>query len=433
MANIKIKISEIMDKAPGGFDNETTLIRVPKLLRATLNLNIGQDLALSSINGDQVVLTVFPAYKDDALTDDKHCYVTNNVFNLINILPTTLDANPITSITLGCDPEFFLVDNETNQLLRANMFLDKWGEIGHDGILAELRPKPALHPKILTNNIYNLIKNTRNLLEQNTCGYDPSRIMLYGASSFKTKLQQQFTSSAPIYATAGFHLHFGLPTRILGISVETNNIMHKISNIMDYYVGIPSALLEQTKDYNRRSNTCVSYGKPGDYRLDQRTFEYRVPGGSLLRHPVLTEGLFTLGSIVVTDFISKLKEATNDFNDISVNNVNSIMHNGLPLYTDLPNLNKLFSIICTPSLIEARHMLEDIYKNFSKMVTFVENKDSLNNLFSLITNPEQINNNIEENWRNFYEHRPNLCGPRDASKINSTASDILETQLGTCA
>ena len=60
---MKIKTSNIMDQAPGGYENENTLMRVPRLLRETLGLVIGQDLVLTSINDDPVVLTVFPAYK----------------------------------------------------------------------------------------------------------------------------------------------------------------------------------------------------------------------------------------------------------------------------------------------------------------------------------------------------------------------------------
>ena len=321
-----------------------------------------------------------------------------------------------------------MVDNKTNSLLRANAFFKKWGEVGHDGILAELRPKPALQPKTLTDTIYELIKKTRELLESNTADYDPSRIMLYGASSFKTALKQQFMESAPIYTTAGFHLHFGLPPRILGMSPETVCLMHIIANIMDYYVGIPSVLLEQTLDYNRRSNTSVSYGKPGDYRLDHRTFEYRVPGGSLLRHPLLTEGLLTLGSTVINDFISKIKKATNDFNDISVNNIKSIMQQGLPLYTNIPNLHEAFNIICSPTLNEARKHLGNIFKNLSNMNNFGENSEVLNTFFSLIDNSSHINNNIENNWRDFYEHELNVRGSSHAYKINGTTGCLLETQ-----
>lgn len=425
---MNIKTSNIMNQISGDYENENTLIRVPRLLRETLNLVIGQDLAFTSVNGNPVLLKVFPAYKEDAITDDAYCYVTHNTFTLINTALSNLQTKPITSITLGCDPELFLVDNKTNTLLRANAFFKKWGEVGHDGILAEIRPKPALQPKILTNNIYELIKKIRTLLELNTANYNPDRITLYGASSFKTALKQPFMGSAPIYTTAGFHLHFGLPPSILGMSPETACLMHKITNIMDYYVGIPSVLLEQTLDYNRRSNTSVSYGKPGDYRLDDRTFEYRVPGGSLLRHPILTEGLLTLGNVVINDFVNKIKEATNNFNNISVDNITLIMQQGLSLYTNIPSLHEAFSIICSPTLNEARSRLGTIFKNLSNMNNFGENSRILNTFFSLIDNSNHINNNIEDNWRSYYEHELNVRGSSHAYKTYSTTGCLLETQ-----
>lgn len=427
MANIKIKTSEVMDRTPGGFGNENTLIRVPQLLRTALNLDVGQDLSLTSIHGDPVVLTVFPAYKTDAVTDDEHCYVTSEIFSLINTAPPDLHAKPITTITLGCDPEFFLVDIQTKQLLRANAFFKKWGEVGHDGILAEIRPKPALKSRVLTNNIYTLIKETRRLLDINQMDYDSNRIMLYGASSFKTDLRQQFMGSNPVYATAGFHLHFGLPSRLLGMSPETGNITHKLANIMDYYVGIPSILLEQSDDYNRRSNTLVSYGKPGDYRLDHRTFEYRVPGGSMLRHPILTEGLIALGSVVAADFVGKLKRATDNFNNISIDNITNIIHRGLPLYTNLPSLSQLFSLICSPTADTARSFIDGIFNNLSKMDTFGENSEILNAFFSLINN-NKINNNIENNWRTFYGNEHNVRRSSYAAQTVCTTGSILEAK-----
>lgn len=424
MSNINIKISEIMSQDNGVYEEEDNIIRIPKVLREQMGLSIGQDITLTSVRGAPIILTINPAYKADADTDNNYCYVSGTIFNLINIT-NQYQIKKIDSITLGCDPEFFLVDNKTRQLLRASSFFKKWGEIGHDGMLAELRPKPAINPAILTDNLYELITQTRQILNLNLNSYDPNRITMFGASSYDTGLQQAFGHGTNIHATAGFHLHFGLPKELLGSTAETISAMCKISNVMDYYVGIPAILAEQASDYKRRNNTCVSYGKPGDFRLDNRTFEYRVPGGSLLRHPALTYGLINLGSFVITDVVNKLKGETNDFKDISTDKIDIAIGK---FYPEVPDLNTLFNIMCSPNVLGAEKLTGGILKNLSNMIDFGEKEKDILSFFDTIKNSKHINNNIEANWRKTYDSKSNVCGCSNTKNINCTGSKLFKTE-----
>jgi hypothetical protein len=424
MSNINIKISEIMSQDNGVYEEEDNVIRIPKVLREQMGLSVGQDITLTSVRGAPVVLTINPAYKADADTDSNYCYVSGTIFNLVNIA-NQCPVEKIESITLGCDPEFFLVDNQTRQLLRASSFFKKWGEIGHDGMLVELRPRPATNPGILTDNLYELITQTRQILNLNLNNYDPNRIMLFGASSYDTGLQHAFGHGSNIHATAGFHLHFGLPKKLLGSTAETINAMCKISNVMDYYVGIPAIIAEQTNDYRRRNNTCVSYGKPGDFRLDNRTFEYRVPGGSLLRHPALTYGLINLGSFVITDVINKLKGETNDFEDIGNDKIDIAISK---FYPEIPDLNALFNIMCSPSVSEAEKLIGGILENLSNMIGFGEKEKDIISFFNVIKNSEHINNNIEANWRETYDSQPDICRRSHTENVDCAGSKLFKTE-----
>ena len=424
MGNIDIKISEIMSQDHGEYEEEDNIIRIPKVLREQMGLSVDQDVTLNSTKNTPVVLTVKPAYKADVNTSSNYCYVSGSIFNLVN-MTNACPIEKVSSITLGCDPEFFLVDNQTKHLLRANTFFKKYGEIGHDGLLAELRPRPAIDPGTLTDNLYELIKQTRQILELNLNNYDPNRIMMYGASSYNTGLQQSILHGTDIYATAGFHLHYGLPKEFLGSTAGTIGIMCKIANVMDYYVGIPAIIAEQQGDYKRRNNTCVSYGKPGDFRLDNRTFEYRVPGGSLLRHPTLTYGLINLGNFVITDIVSKLKGRTNGFEDLSIGKVNLLVDE---LYPKVPDLNTLFNVMCSPSVTDARSLMGGIRDDLSNMIGFGEKETDILSFLNTVECADYINNNIEVNWRNIYESQPDVCRPSYAQDSICAGSKLLEAK-----
>src|SRR6056297_319610 len=119
MGNINIKISEIMSQDDGMYEEEDNLIRIPKILREQMGLSVEQDIKLTSTKNIPILLTVKPAYRADVDIDSNYWYVASSSFNLINIVDTC-PIKKVNSITLGCEPEFFLVDNQTHQLLRAN-------------------------------------------------------------------------------------------------------------------------------------------------------------------------------------------------------------------------------------------------------------------------------------------------------------------------
>ena len=406
MNNIKIKISEIMNNNIRLYNNENHILRIPRELRQKLNVEIGQQFQLNSIKNKPVILQVGPAFKNDKEQDNGVCYVTRSVFNNINIENTDdHKVKIVRGITLGCDPEFFLVDKNSKKILRAETFFKKWGEIGYDGILAEFRPKPALTPQELTNNIYNLIKNTRKILDLNNI-YEPSEIMMFASSCHDVGLPKSLLTGLSTQATAGFHLHFGLPKSILGHTPNIMALMFKIVKIMDYYVGLPSIMLETEKDARRRSNTQINYGKPSDFRLDNKTLEYRVPGGSMLKHPSLTRGLIALGITVIEDIVSKIKIQTNNFKQLYWMEQDNRLKE---LYPNILDTTDMFSLMCSPNLDTVMTYFDNIYTDVQNMIGFKEKQVELDDFFYHIAHNIQYNNNLEKNWENFYEQSTNIC------------------------
>jgi hypothetical protein len=390
MQKIRIKNSETMTEYSETFNTENNLLRIPNRLRNTLGLSLNQVVPLMCNNGEKIELKVALAYKEDIDEDEGLCYVTRPVFEMVNVEKSKdYGVKPYGGVTLGCDPEFFLVDKYTNKLLRAYMFMGKWGEIGHDGILAELRPRPSHNPEGLTDNIYQLIRKMRERLNTNNI-YDPNRIGLHGASGFYN-------------STAGFHLHFGLPRSILGYNRQVKTLMRYLVRILDFYVGIPSVIVEDD-DFVRRTNVGISYGKPSDFRLDNRTLEYRVPGGVMLKHPVLTKGLISLGSLVINDVVSKMNYCSEGFRYLHWFSKETRFEE---FYPDILNNEEIYRLICCPNVERAKQYLDKIYFGLSNMISFDENKEAIDSLFYTINNNIKYTSNIEHNWRSYYETKHN--------------------------
>lgn len=399
MYNIKIKTSEIMTKYLGFYINENRMLRIPKVLREQLNFEVGQQILMKTISDESIILHIGNCYLSDLEDDETFCYVTKHIFEKINIDINTNKFNIecIDNITLGCDPEFFLIDKQNRKMLKAHMFFKKWGQVGCDNILAELRPKPSLTTIGLTNNIYSLICSARNILNYNNI-YDPNRITMLAASSYNN-------------SSAGFHLHFGLPKDILGKKPNKMNIMCQVVRVMDYYISIPTTVIEGDTDTNRRSNIFLSYGKPGDFRLDNKTLEYRVPGGSLLKHPILTKGLIALGAVVTEDIISKLSYYTEKFKNLYWDNFKDIYPNVLDTQT-------VYNIICSKNTYIARKYLDPIYSDIQKMIGFNKRRKDIEEFFYHIEKSIQYNSNIESNWGEFYEQDIKFCGKSDKNDFN---------------
>ena len=279
--NLKIKSSFRMskDKSPLG-NIEDRLIRIPKALREQLGINTGLFLRLKSKTGSIIPLQVTSAYADDVEVDPNYAYVSDITYAEISF-DTIKRLDPADDILLGCDPEFFIVDRMSGHNISASHFFPFYGAVGSDAGLAELRPRPNTDVEDLTKNMEELMFQAHKHLA--------NRIL------YRKRPIRMIAASMHDNAAAGFHIHFGLPNFLLNSNIpEVYNLLSKMVYVLDYYIGIPSILPEGEEDYRRRSQRFSQYGKAGDFRTDNKiTMEYRVPGGHLLRHPILTCLLYT--------------------------------------------------------------------------------------------------------------------------------------------
>jgi hypothetical protein len=139
----------------------------------------------------------------------------------------------------------------------------------------------------------------------------------------------------------------------------------------------------------------VEYGKPGNCRVDLRTYEYRLPGGINLRHPCLARGLLALGAVVVEDLVSRINKATNNLRDLSRVATDEDLKE---FYSKLPDIDEQYAIICNPSTDLARTKLEEIKKDIRKMLGYKRRAGSVESYFTCLTKGVKYKRDIENNW-----------------------------------
>ena len=406
--DIPVKVSKMMNNAEGIIESRT--IKVPRDLRESAKLNLGDFVAVKTNDGRFISLVVEKAFGEDAKADSFCAYVTSRIHPIITKGGTQdCDLDLVNGITLGCDPELMVIDKTTGDLVSSQYFfgLKKWGPVGYDGLLLEFRPLPSIDEAVVVDNMYNLIATARRSLD--TCKTFPNT-MLAGISSYhgRAAVARNIKANTAMYQpntklTAGFHLHYGVPKEILGW--QKNFVAQQVVKALDYYVGIPSVIPEGHTDSYRRTLQGIEYGKPGMFRLDHRTLEYRTPGAALMKHPILAQGLIGLGAVVIEDICSRVKTITSGFTQLSeIANDADIRI----LYPNIPPVMEIFRAICSPTTDVAKSHLAIIRKDVENMVGFASRADSINNFFNNIETVFPID--VEENWWRYKNHGETQSG-----------------------
>lgn len=392
---ISIRVSNIMDKKSRYLGSvEDRVIRIPQELRDVHSLELGEFVTLRSSDGGIVALKVSLCYNKDVAGDALAACVTRNVFGALQLKeiekPHEQEIEIYEGITLGCDPELFLVKRIGGELVHASKLVKKYGQVGHDGLLLEIRPLPSTSEVVLTQSIWQCLYRARKMLDSSK-RLDGSKIMLVAASYYGG-------------LAAGFHLHFGIPKIIRGghRGGKRWSLRNQIARALDYYVGIPSIIPEGETDNARRSAQHIVYGKPGEWRQEGATFEYRVPGGSLLRHPVLTMGIIGLGAIVMEDAMSRIYACTDGFKNLGVVRAPRDLQE---IYPNVPDIFELYKTISSVSIKPAMDCLESITNDITQMVGFERRKKSIEPMFRCLYNGTKFSPDVENNWRLFYNEK----------------------------
>jgi len=387
---LKVRASDKMSRTKSPLGNiEDRLIRIPKELRDKTGFKTGTFLRLKNKEGKDIALQVTHAYKENAEVESRCAYVSEDIYKELDLKAIQI-LDPAADILIGCDPEFFLIDNQTNRTVSASYFFPHYGQVGSDMGLAELRPRPATDPRSLLNNISALLHRASEHLKERK-SYRNRDVSMIAASSYQG-------------ASAGFHIHFGLPKVLLAHSDGAYNLRVKIVNVLDFYIGVPSMLPEGDDDCYRRS-LYNNYGKPGDFRSESITLEYRVPGGHLLRHPLLTMGLLSISALVIKDILTRFKAQTNGYTDLEKLRKPSAVRK---LYPNLPHPPDIYEIVtrkeCGPAI---KMCTEKILPDLTKMIGYKNNEKYVTQYFQYIVDclgdkRKRYGSNIEQNWRRLF-------------------------------
>lgn len=404
--NIRVSRAMMSPKAPFG-QIEQYVIRVPDHLQRALNIEAGQTLYLKTIDDGNLVLTVYPALGIDEWHDSESAFVVKRVFDRVNIeskKKIESKLKPVEGgVSLGCDPEFLVVDRKTGIALPANSIVGGgvYDKIGCDHGLVEIRPDPAMDEHKLVENMRYLLSGAKMKLDDtmegaalrgNKSWYAGKDLTFEGRAAMKNHKDKLWC--------CGFHLHFGLHPRLRIGKKNTSyqavrSFLASTVMVLDHYVAIPAVIPESDVDNSRRM--AGKFGQPGDFKHNKFfTLEYRVPSGHHMRSPMLTKGLIALGALVVEDVMAKAQEITEGFTRLS--RLSSYTHMQ-KLYPELPAYKVLKSALTAKDVNLAKSLFKNIVPQLESMLKYNDHKEALVPFVNYISSENyNISANIEDNW-----------------------------------
>lgn len=208
----------------------------------------------------------------------------------------------LNKITIGADPELFIIDEKTKKVIssvgkipgeKGNPYVSDDMPTGFgletDNILAEFNIPPVSDEASFINNIEYMkqyidkfVKNLNpdyGILCAASKTVDKSQLQSPQAQLFGCDVDYNAYTEAPNpkpegsktnLRSAGFHIHIGYENPNIDMSVL-------LVKYLDMYLGVPSVIYD--KDKRRRS----LYGKAGCFRLTSYGVEYRVLSSAMMK------------------------------------------------------------------------------------------------------------------------------------------------------
>lgn len=286
--------------------NEHGLIRMSKVVRNNMGFDKQVEVypATESTNKrlkSTMLLDIFHAFSGDLKEArssisskdeiERVGFVTSRTFRKVTGSKTSTDSDIwITDGTsdtiIGADPEFVLFDG--GNIIRANNVLSFTGQVGCDGAMAEVRPKPAIRPEELVRNIKTLLENeemTKDIQE-----YD------WVAGCY-------FKDSVRDYPVGG-HIHIGNPVQIARLDLRIREDFFKSFNkILDELLAVPMIKVDGAALGRARRVECTmqKYGYFGECRTSNGRLEHRTLSGMWLMHPTLATLVFGVAKAIIEE------------------------------------------------------------------------------------------------------------------------------------
>lgn len=245
----------------------------------------------------------------------------------------------MTKLTVGCDPELWLRDKTTGEIVSAHNLLPgsklepfkvPRGAIQVDGTAAEFNITPAATYSTFVSNIAGVLSDIKERLPNHELVYEPvtsyKEEYFYSLPEVARELgcnpdYNAWTGvvnpapegSKTTMRTASGHIHVGWCEGVNPqdpIHIEDCNTVVKQ---LDYYLGLYSLLWD--KDNTRRQ----LYGKAGACRYKPYGVEYRVMSNVWLRSTDVQVWIFNAATKAVNDLLKGGKSMEDQFGDYARN------------------------------------------------------------------------------------------------------------------
>ena len=351
-------------------------ICIPPKLRAKMGLLVGQFI---QIRGKETVILQV----EDCSAMFETARVNADNFNRINGPEVEFK---ILDVTLGCDPEFFIIQGSgphNDQLMSAATYLPFQGEIGCDGCLGELRPHYGLHEDEVVEEIRGLVPQIPKRMRRSSWAHS----LPINGDSFRYEAHSYHFARA-----AGFHVHLGIPPEILNTRKDFSRLaIDHLIQCLDWYVSVPLVPLE---DNLLRRTGKTQYGLPGDYRPNNMTLEYRTPGAFYLRTPSLTRGLLGLSLMIAETVVSRLKIASRDFV-----NLRKLTKANLQEIMPIPDPGTIKGVLLAHSIAPARKELDRIHSQLTELPTYGKHARTVEDFFREVERGSRPGPNLLANWK----------------------------------
>lgn len=348
-------------------------ISLPETLRLELRMLIGQFMQIKS-SQTELVLRLCPQVSPEQVG----ALISESDYSKVKGQDVSYE---ILEVTLGCDPEFFILWN--GRRISAATYLPFVGEIGCDGELGELRPMYGRHEEQVVTTLAKLIPQIPSKLHRSDW-----------AAGFPADGKQFSYEAHSCYGSvaAGFHVHLGIPPEILNTHRDfSRGAMNHMVQCLDWYLSVPLVPLEVNHD--RRIGKS-NYGKPGDYRPSNVTLEYRTPGAFYLRSPRLTRGLLGVALLLTENIVSRLKVASNNFVNLHMLSP-ADLHEVMPK----PEPNKIKEVLTSPNINLALAEIDGIRTRLESLASFGKHQKAVNGLFSAVDEKDKPVANMLLNWK----------------------------------
>lgn len=233
-----------------------------------------------------------------------------------------MNKKRITEYKIGSDPELFLVDKETREVISAIPYIpgDKYEPYqipdlseGHmiqtDNVMVEYCLPATTSAKEMYHSFRNCIGYTNSIVPSNleaevrqSATLDESQLLdpktrVFGCDPdfnvWADGLQNEVNNKDTNLRTCGGHVHIGYNDPDMETSME-------IIKALDIFLGIPSVILDSDRERKKM------YGKAGAYRLKFYGAEYRSLSNFWLQHESGVQSVFD-GVKLAIDFVNEGK------------------------------------------------------------------------------------------------------------------------------